>query len=81
MYKPFSLREYAQDVIQAVVDFSTRHKSIWMVVRASNGRKILSTKAPFDVDDFLRAIDYEQGFVDITICFTDSEPKFYRVLL
>lgn len=81
MYKPFSTSEQAQDVIRAIVDFSTRHCAIWMVVRASNGRKLLSTKAPFDADDFIRAIDYEQGYVDTTICFTDREPKFYRIIL
>ena len=81
MYKPFSLSEQAQNVIRAIVDFSTRHCAIWIVVRASNGRKVLSTKAPFDADEFIRAIDYEQGYVDITICFTDREPKFYRIIL
>lgn len=81
MYKPFLLDEQAQDVIRAIVDFSTRHCAIWMVVRASNGRKLLSAKAPFDVDDFFRAIDYEQEYVDTTICFTDREPKFYRIIL
>ena len=82
MYKPFLLDEQAQDVIRAIVDFSTRHCAIWMVVRASNGRKLLSVKAPFDADEFIRAIDYEpQAYVDITICFTDREPKFYRIIL
>ena len=81
MYKPFLLDEQAQGVIRAIVDFSTRHCAIWMVVRASNGRKLLSVKAPFEEDDFIRAIDYEQEYVDITICFTDREPKFYRVIL
>ena len=82
MYKPFLLDEQAQDVIRAIVDFSTRHCAIWMVVRASNGRKLLSVKAPFDADEFIRAIDYEpQEYVDITICFTDREPKFYRIIL
>lgn len=81
MFKPFNMSEQAQDVIRAIVDFSTRHCAIWMVVRASNGRKLLSAKAPFDADAFIRAIDCEQGFVDITICFTDREPKFYRIIL
>ena len=81
MYKPFLLDEQAQDVIRAIVDFSTRHCAIWIVVRASNGRKILSAKAPFDADAFIRAIDCEQGYVDTTICFTDREPKFYRIIL
>lgn len=81
MYNPFDMSEQAQNVIRAIVDFSTRHCAIWMVVRASNGRKILSVKAPFDAEDFIRAIDYEQDYVDITICFTDREPKFYRIIL
>lgn len=81
MYKPFLLDEQAKDIIRAIVDFSTRHCAIWMVVRASDGRKLLSAKAPFDADAFIRAIDCEQGFVDITISFTDREPKFYRVII
>ena len=81
MYKPFSLSEYAQDVIQAVVDFSTRKKAIWLVARMQSGRRLISTPAPFDVDAILRAVDYEKGTVEFTICFTDREPKFYRVVL
>ena len=81
MYKPFLLDEQAQDVIRAIVDFSTRHCAIWMVARASNGRKLLSAKAPFDAEDFIRAIDSEKDSVDITICFTDREPKFYRIII
>ena len=81
MYKPFSLSEQEQDIIRAIVDFSNRHNAIWIVARAKSGRKILSAKAPFDVDELIRAIDYEQDYVDITICFTDREPKFYRIIL
>ena len=81
MYKPFRMSEQEQDIIRAIVDFSTRHGAIWIVVRSSNGRKLLSAKAPFDADAFFRAIDYEQDYVDITICFTDREPKFYRIIL
>ena len=81
MYNPFDMSEQAQDVIRAIVDFSTRHCAIWMVVRASNGRKLLSAKAPFDADALIRVIDYEHDYVDITICFTDREPKFYRIIL
>ena len=81
MYKPFKLSEQAQDVIRAIVDFSTRHDAIWLVVRASSGRKLLSAKAPFDADAFIRAIDSEKDSVDITISFTYREPKFYRIIL
>ena len=81
MYKPFSLTEQSQDVIRAIVDFSTRHGAVWLVVRASNGRKLLSAKAPFDAEDFIRAIDSEKDSVDITISFTYREPKFYRIIL
>ena len=81
MYKPFSLSEQEQYIIRAVVDFSTRNNAIWMVARAKSGRKILSAKAPFDVDEFIRAIDCEKDYVDITTCFTDREPKFYRIRL
>lgn len=82
MDKPFNLSEQAQDTIRAIVDFSTRHGAIWLVVRASNnGRKLLSAKAPFDADDFIRAIDSEKESVDMTLCFTDREPKFYRIIL
>lgn len=81
MYKPFSLSEQEQDVIRAIVDFSTRHNALWIVARAKSGRKILSAKAPFDADELIRAIDCEQDCVDITICFTDREPKFYRIIL
>ena len=81
MYKPFNMSEQAQDVIRAIVDFSTRHDAVWLVVRASSGRKLLSAKAPFDADAFIRAIDSEQDSVDITISFTYREPKFYRIIL
>ena len=81
MYKPFRMSEQAQDVIRAIVDFSTRHGAIWLVVRASSGRKLLSAKAPFDADAFIRAIDSEKDSVDITISFTYREPKFYRIIL
>ena len=81
MYKPFSLSEQEQDIIRAIVDFSHRHNAIWIVARAKSGRKILSAKAPFDVDELIRAIDCEKDYVDITTCFTDREPKFYRIRL
>ena len=81
MDKPFRMSEQAQDVIRAIVDFSTRHAAIWLVVRASSGRKLLSAKAPFDADAFIRAIDSEKDSVDITISFTYREPKFYRIIL
>ena len=81
MYKPFKLSEQAQDIIRAVVDFSTRHGAIWLVARMQSGRRLISTPAPFDVDAILRAVDYEKGTVEFTICFTDREPKFYRVVL
>ena len=85
MYKPFLLDEQAQDVLRAIVDFSTRHDAMWLVVRASSGRKLLSAKAPFDAEDFIRAIDSEKDSekdsVDITISFTYREPKFYRIIL
>ena len=81
MYKPFSLSEQAQDIIRAVVAFSTRHDAIWLGVRASSGRKLLSAKAPFDAEDFIRAIDSEKDSVDVTISFTYREPKFYRIIL
>ena len=81
MYKPFRMSEQAQDVIRAIVDFSTRHAAMWLVVRASSGRKLLSAKAPFDAEDFIRAIDSEKDSVDITISFTYREPKFYRIIL
>ena len=81
MDKPFRMSEQAQDVIRAIVDFSTRHAAIWLVVRASSGRKLLSAKAPFDAEDFIRAIDSEKDSVDITISFTYREPKFYRIIL
>ena len=80
MYKPSLLDEQAQDIIRAVVDFSTRHDAKWLVARASNGRKLLSAKAPFDADAFIRVIDSEKDPVDITICFTYREPKFYRII-
>ena len=81
MYKPFRMSEQAQDVIRAIVDFSTRHDAMWLVVRASSGRKLLSAKAPFDAEDFIRAIDSEKDSVDVTISFTYREPKFYRIIL
>lgn len=81
MYKPFSLTERNQDIIRAVIDFSTRKKAIWLVARMRSGRRLISTPAPFDVDAILRAVDYEKGTVEFTICFTDLEPKFYRVVL
>ena len=81
MNKPFRMSEQAQDVIRAIVDFSTRHDAIWLVVRASSGRKLLSAKAPFDADAFIRAIDSEKDSVDVTISFTYREPKFYRIIL
>lgn len=81
MYKPFSLTERNQDIIRAVIDFSTRKKAIWLVARMQSGRRLISTPAPFDVDAILRAVDYEKGTVEFTICFTDREPKFYRVVL
>ena len=81
MYKPFRMSEQAQDVIRAIVDFSTRHDAIWLVVRASSGRKLLSAKAPFNADDFIRVIDSEKDSVDVTISFTYREPKFYRIIL
>ena len=81
MYKPFLLDDQAQDVIRAIVDFSTRHDAIWLVVRASSGRKLLSAKAPFNADAILRVIDSEKDSVDITISFTYREPKFYRIIL
>ena len=81
MYKPFKLSDQAQDVIRAIVDFSTRHSAIWLVARANSGRKLLSAKAPFDAEDFIRVIDSEKDSVDITICFTYREPKFYRIIL
>ena len=80
MDKPFSLSEQAQDIIRAVVDFSTRHDATWLVVRASSGRKLLSSKAPFDADAFIRAIDSEKDSVDFTLSFTYREPKFYRII-
>ena len=81
MYKPFSLTERNQDIIRAVIDFSTRKKAIWLVARMLSGRRLISTPAPFDVDAILRAVDYEKGTVEFTISFTDREPKFYRVVL
>ena len=81
MNKPFRMSEQAQDVIRAIVDFSTRHDAKWLVVRASSGRKLLSAKAPFDAEDFIRAIDSEKDSVDVTISFTYREPKFYRIIL
>ena len=81
MYKPFRMSEQAQDVIRAIVDFSTRHCALWLVVRASSGRKLLSAKAPFDADDFIRAIDSEKDSVEFTICFENKAPRFYRVVL
>ena len=81
MYKSFTTSEQAQDVIRAVVDFSTRHDAIWLVARMLSGRRLISMPAPLDVDAILRAVDYEKGSVEITICFTDKEPKFYRVVL
>lgn len=80
MDKHFKMSEQEQDIIRAVVDFSTRHDAIWLVARTSSGRKLLSAKAPFDADDFIRAIDSEKDSVDITICFTYREPKFYRII-
>ena len=81
MYKSFTTSEQAQDVIRAVVDFSTRHDAIWLVARMLSGRRLISMPAPLDVAAILRAVDYEKGSVEITICFTDKEPKFYRVVL
>ena len=81
MYKPFNISEYAQDVIRAVVDFSNRKKAIWLVARMQSGRRLISTPAPFDVDAILRAVDYEKGTVEFTICFDNKEPKFYRVVI
>lgn len=81
MYKSFTTSEQAQDVIRAVVDFSTRHGAIWLVARMRSGRRLISMPAPFDVDAILRAVDYEKGTVEITVCFTDREPKFYRIIL
>lgn len=81
MDKPFRMSEQAQDVIRAIVDFSTRHSALWIVARSKSGRKILSAKAPFDADELIRAIDCEKDYVDITISFTYREPKFYRIIL
>lgn len=81
MYKPFILTERNQDIIRAVIDFSNRKKAIWLVARMQSGRRLISMPAPFDVDAILRAVDYEKGTVEFTICFTDREPKFYRVVL
>ena len=81
MNKPIRMSEQAQDVIRAIVDFSARHDAKWLVVRASSGRKLLSAKAPFDAEDFIRAIDSEKDSVDVTISFTYREPKFYRIIL
>lgn len=80
MYKPFNMSEQAQDIIRILVDFSTRHSAIWLVARRS-GRRLISMPAPFDVDAILRAVDYEKGTVEFTICFNNKEPKFYRVVL
>ena len=81
MYKPFRMSEQAQDVIRAIVDFSTRHDAMFLDVRASSGRNLLSAKEPFDAEDFIRAIDSEKDSVDVTISFTYREPKFYRIIL
>ena len=81
MYKPFRMSDQAQDVIRAIVDFSTRHDAKWLGVRASSGRKLLSAKAPFDADAFIRAVDYEHGTIEFTICFENKAPRFYRVVL
>lgn len=81
MYKPFLLDEQAQDIISVLVDFSTRKKAIWLVARMPSGRRLISMPAPFDLDEILRAVDYEKGTVEFTICFTDREPKFYRIIL
>ena len=81
MYKPFSLSEQAQDIIRAVIDFSTRKKATWLVARMQSGRRLISTPSPFDVDSIFRAVDYEKGTVEFTICFDNKEPKFYRVVL
>ena len=81
MYKPFSLSEQAQDTIRAVVDFSTRHDAIWLVARTLSGRRLISTSSPFDVDAILRAVDYEHGTIEFTICFDNKAPRFYRVVL
>ena len=81
MYKSFTTSEQAQDIIRAVVAFSTSHGAIWLVARMLSGRRLISMPAPFDVDAILRAVDYEKGSVEITVCFTDKEPKFYRVVL
>ena len=81
MYKPFSLSGQAQDIIRVVVDFSTRHDAIWLVARMPSGRRLISMPAPFDLDAILRAVDYEKGAVEFTVCFNNKEPKFYRVVL
>lgn len=81
MYKSFTTSEQAQDIIRILVDFSTRHSAIWLVARMHSGRRLISMPAPFDVDAILRAIDYEKGTVEFTICFNNKEPKFYRVFL
>ena len=81
MYKPFSLSEQSQDIIRAVVDFSTRHDAIWLVARMPSGRRLIATPAPVDVDAILRAVDYELGTIEFTICFENKAPRFYRVAL
>ena len=81
MYKSVTTSEQAQDIIRILVDFSTRKKAIWMVARMPSGRRLISMPAPFDVDAIFRAVDYEEGTVEFTICFADREPKFYRVVL
>ena len=81
MYKPFRMSEQAQDVIRAIVDFSTRHGAIWLVARMLSGRRLISTPSPFDVDAIFRAVDYEKGTVEFTICFDNKAPRFYRVVL
>ena len=81
MYKPFSLSEQAQDIIRAVVDFSTSHGAVWLVARTLSGRRLISMPAPLDVDAILRAVDYERGTLEFTSCFENKAPLFYRVVL
>lgn len=80
MYKPFNMSEMAQDVIQAVVEFSNRRGATWLVARL-NGKTIASECAPFRLDTFLLAADDEEGTLEFTICFGKKAPSFYRVTL
>ena len=80
MYTPFLLDERAQVTIQALVEFSNRRCATWLVARL-NGKTIASERAPFSVDNFLKAADGESGIVEFTICFGDKAPRFYRVFL